>query len=203
MSVRFAIAICAVVLGVVALAGCGSDSNNSAGSSGSTGAINEGQGSNDADTNIKPADPNDANKDTNAISSEPPPVEILTGDDTGIQVEAPTVIIARTSAESKALLKRHFSHGVKVDRNMAGTNFKDRQIVGVFLPRSARGTLAIITDVHQEGDHAVVTAVRLTKGKGCKAAGPRPRPFHIVETRKMDFSAKPVVKIDVQEGTPC
>lgn len=201
---RLLIAACTIVLVAGVLAGCGSGGDDSSSTGSQIGdTISIGEGSNDADVDIKPTDPNDQNNDTNSISLEPPPVEILTGDFSGIHVTVPTVMIAHTLAARKALFKRHFSHGVKVDPHVASTNFKDRQLVGVFFPKSPRGTLAIVADVHQEGKQAVVTVVKLTKGKGCKTSGPSPRPFHVVETRKMNFSGKPVVRIDVQPGSDC
>lgn len=206
-SMRLALLFCAALIGGAAITGCGSDDDATTQTAeiGSTGAGGE---ENTDVTASKGAtqeaqDPEDSNKDTNRVSKEPPPVQILTGNYTGVIVDKPTVMIIQSSKARKAMLDEIFSKGVKRQPSVAGSVFKDRQQVGLFLPKSPKGSVVVITDVHQEGDRVVVTAVELTNGKGCKNAGAKPRPFHVVETRKMISTEKPIVKITKQKSSPC
>lgn len=136
------------------------------------------------------------------FSQEPPPVQILTGNTTGYLVNKPTVAIAQTTPEFRAMMKRHFSNGVK-KQQVAPIDFKTRQAVGLFLPKSPKGSELAITDVHQEGDTVVVSAAKLLAGKNCKFPPGKPRLFHVVETRKMDGAPKVKIKIKTQKTTPC
>ena len=204
-SKRFLALIFTVLLGAAALAGCGSNNNNKSiaiGSPAAGGATNTQVTTGKVGSTAETQDPNDSNKDTNKISKEPPPVQILTGNYTGIYVSKPTIRIVQSNKDRKALLNEHFSHGVQREP-VAATTFTDRQLVGLFFPKSKKGTVVVITDVHQEGDHVVVTAVELTNGQGCKNKGPAPRPFHIVETRKMQVTGKPVLRLNKQQASPC
>lgn len=205
-SMRLALLFCVALIGGAALTGCGSDDDKAKSAEiGSTGAGGETHTEVSSSTGSVPKaeDPDDSNKDTNKISKEPPPVQILTGNYTGVIVKKPTVMVVQSEKARRAMINEIFSHGVKRQPNVAGSSFKDRQQVGLFLPKSPKGTVVVITDVHQDGDHVVVTAVELTNGDGCKNAGEKPRPFHVVETRKMTSSGEPVLRITKQQASPC
>jgi hypothetical protein len=137
----------------------------------------------------------------NSISQEPPPIQVLTGNTTGYYVNKPTVVVARTAKEWSALKKKHFSHGVKREP-IAPVEWGERQVVGLFMPKGKKGDLLNITDVHQEGDTVVVTAVVVKPGEGCKFSGPRPRPFHMVDVRKMEATQTKII-LKKQESSPC
>ncbi|MBI4898272.1 MAG: hypothetical protein HY827_07875 [Actinobacteria bacterium] len=147
-------------------------------------------------------DPKEVEQEKKNFSEEPPPVQILTGSTTGFHVDKATAIVAKTTAEFRAMMKKHFSHGVK-KQTIAPIDFKSRQANGLFLPKSPKGSQLAITDVHQEGDTVVISAVRLLNGKGCSTAPGRPRLFHIVETRKMADATKTQIKLSTQTTTPC
>lgn len=100
------------------------------------------------------------------------------------------------------MMKKHFSNGVK-KQVVAPIDCKTRQTVGLFLPKSPKGSQLAITDVHQEGDTIVVSAVKLLLGKGCPTSSTKPRLFHIVETRKMTGVPKVKIKVETQKTTPC
>jgi hypothetical protein len=204
-SMRLALLFCVALIGGVALTGCGDDNAPKSAEIGSTGAGGEDNTQVTASKGAteQATDPEDSNKDTNKISEEPPPVQILTGNYTGVIVKKPTVMIVQSDKARRSMLNEIFSHGVKRQPNVAGSNFKDRQQVGLFLPKSPKGTVVVITDVHQDGDHVVVTGVELTNGDGCKNSGAKPRPFHVVETRKMTSTGAPVVRLSKQAASPC
>lgn len=131
---------------------------------------------------------------------EPPPVQILSGDDTGYRVKEPTVVVMNTQKAEDKVMKRHFSHGLK-KQFIAGTLFKTRQVVALFMPRQPGGTLVILTDIYKDGDKLMVKGIRLLRGRNCPAPSRHPRPFHIVETNRL--IADPVLQLKDQRASDC
>lgn len=134
--------------------------------------------------------------------NEPPPVQILTGDKTGVRGGKPVVIVAKSRSEFNDMLARHFSKGTKKEF-IAETDFKTRQIVGVFAPTQRSGSVLSVTDVYpNEGkDSFTVEAVLLVPPKNCKLRKGSPRPFNIVESSRM--AGEPVLKVNTQENSGC
>lgn len=186
----------------IGLTGCGGDdkpSNSETNPGAPPGATGEEAGGFAVEAG-KQRDPKDVQEEKENFSPEPPPVQIQTGDTTGYRVNKPTAIFARTQKEFNAMKKEHFSNGVK-RQAMAPIDFKTRQITGLFLPSQAKGTLLSITDIHEEDGKVVVKAVLLLRGKGCKTAPYKPRPFHMVETRQL--KGEPKVILEKMKSSPC
>src|SRR3954447_17117346 len=167
------------VLALMVVSGCGDKKE------GSTDTAAETSNSDDGGT-VKVVGPTDTKTMTEAqtkaeekknFSEEPPPIQILVGNTTGYYVDKPTIVIAKSKSELRVIQKKHFTHGVK-KQELAPIEFPTRQIDALFLPQGKKGSLVTITDVHQEGDTIVVTAIRLLPGDGCSVSGPKPRPFH-------------------------
>lgn len=154
------------VLAALVLAGCGGNKSN--------GAAEPGK-------QISPAQQALEKKN---FSSEPPPIQISTGDISGFKVAKPTVIVVKDINGFKSLKKRIFSHGVKQD-NVADIDFKTRQAVALIMPKLQKGTIIVITDVHQEGNKIVLLVVKMLPGKNCAKPKYTPNPYQVVETRKM------------------
>lgn len=203
-SVRLiSIAVIAVAMSIV-VAGCGSDNKTgSAGSQSGPGATNGATGTAAGGAAVeagKQRDPQDVETEKKNFSKEPPPVQIDSGNASGIHVKKPTVYIVQSNKELKALRKKQFSKGVPSE-TWASTDFGTRQFVYVVLPESQKGSLLAITDIYQDGGTITVKAVHLLSGKGCKASGSKPRPWQVVETRKM--TGTPAAKITDQASSPC
>lgn len=130
---------------------------------------------------------------------EPPPVQILSGIDTGVRPSGNAeVIVARSSSEMKAMLKEHFSNGVD-KQPVPETDYKTRQIVGVFGSKQKVGSVLTVTDVYPDkgGKTFTVEAIMLVPPKGCKYKGATKtsvRPFNVVESRAMEGEPKLVFK---------
>jgi hypothetical protein len=194
-----------IALIALVVSGCGSSNKSTASTATGPGATGGAKGDAAGGYAVeagKIRDPKDVAAEKKHFSAEPPPVQILTGNDTGYYVNKPTVIIAQSNSQWKAMKKKQFAHGIK-KQEIAPIDFKTRQAVGLFLPTSPKGSELAITDVHQEGTTVVVTAVKLLNGKGCKAPPGKPRLFHIVETRKMTGAPNVKIKINTQKTTPC
>lgn len=199
-NVRITLTMLAAALLLVTGVGCGDDNPaTQTGKGAPPGVTGEEAGGFTVEAG-KQRDPKDIEQEKKHFSPEPPPIQILSGDNTGYRVDKPTVIIAKTAAEWKKMRATHFSRGVKRE-SLAPTDFKERQIVGLFMPKVKKGILVIITDVFEENGKINVKATRLLPGKGCRTAGFDPRPFHMVETRKM--RGQPALKLVDQEASPC
>lgn len=198
---RSAALMLAALLMLAAFAGCGDDKDSGAetGKGAPPGVTGDEAGGFTVEAG-KQRDPKDIAEEKKNFSDEPPPIQILSGDDTGYRVKKPTVVIARTAKEFAAMRKKHFTHGVKRE-NTAPIDFKDRQIVALFMPEVRKGTLIVIIDVHEAGGGVVVKATRLLPGKGCKTAKFKPHPFHMVETREM--KGNPKLQLEDTKSSPC
>jgi hypothetical protein len=198
---KTSLAILALSIAVICV-GCGSKTSSKPSSkkdspitgTGPSGRITEKDAESLSDDQIKKVE-------EQTFSKEPPPVQILVGNTTGYHVNKPTVIVAKTAKEFSAMKKMHFSHGVKKEPT-APVDLKTRQVVGLFMPKNRPGTEAVVTDVHEEGDTIVVSGIKLLPGENCKYSGPKTRPFHFVETRKMK-ATKIRVKVETQKSSPC
>lgn len=204
-------AVAATVLALAVLSGCGSTEKKSGTSDGATAATsssgsvdgggtgNSGEtgktGESDGDSGSKSGD-----SEATTQAPEPPPIQILGGNEMGIHVNEPTIIIASTRKEFNKLKKDLFSGGVE-KRPVSSASFPARQIVGVFLPLQRPGVLVQITSVDERGGKIIVGAVRLLPGKGCKTASRKSRPFHLVETRRM--RGAPTLKLEDLNSTAC
>jgi hypothetical protein len=139
-------------------------------------------------------------QEAKSFSKEPPPIQIQSGNESGVSVSKPTAYVVRSTPEMRKLKKRVYSAGDNPEI-WAPTDFKTRQFIGVFMPKSKPGALIAITDVYQNGTVIQVKTTELTRGDGCKAGKGRPNPWQVVETRKM--TGKPVVVLSVQKSSPC
>lgn len=165
--------------------GSGTSSGKSSG--GATGGTSGGA----AGTKPAPAD---------TKGTEPPPIQLLAGELSGIIVSKPTVIVVHSEKKWEALQKRIFSHGVK-PRPVSGTDFSTRQIIGLFMPKQPPGTLMSITRISQKNGKLIVTAAKIKPGKNCKRPAYKTNPFHLVDTRQM--VGRPEVVLETVASSPC
>jgi hypothetical protein len=199
LSRLFALIAC-VVLAASVVAGCGGGDNGSqTGEGAPSGAKGNAAGGAAVEAG-KQRNPNDVKQEKEAFSQEPPPVQLQTGDKSGLIVSSPKVVIINSNAEMKGVAKKLYSRGVN-SQTIPPVDFKTRQGVLVQLPAQPRGTLMQIQDIHSAGGKIVVRAARILPGKGCKTAGYRPNPYNLVETRKM--SGTPVLNLDNVRSSPC
>lgn len=197
---RFAMLVTVMFLAMAGV-GCGDDSpeGNETGKGAPPNVKGEEAGGYTVEAG-KQRDPKDVSQEAENFSDESPPVQILSGDDSGFRVEKPTVVVAKSDTDLKSLRARHFSKGVPRE-DFAPVDFESRQIVGLFLPVEPRGTIVIVADVFEEGGKTVIKAKRLLAGKGCKTSKTKPRPFHIVETRKM--KGQPRLSLQDERDAAC
>ncbi|MBI5309433.1 MAG: protease complex subunit PrcB family protein [Actinobacteria bacterium] len=198
MRTAFLMLIAVMALGL--LAGCGDDDSGTETGKGAPPGVTGDEAGGFTVEAGKQRDPKDIAEEKENFSSEPPPIQILSGDQTGYRVDEPTAIIARSNKEAAAMRKQHFSHGVKKE-SIVPIDYTDRQLVGVFMPESKRGVLISITDIYEDDGKVIVKTTRLLPGDGCKTAKTKPRPFHMVETRKMQ--GQPEVKLEDIEASAC
>lgn len=194
----------------LAMAGCGGDDDKS-GSADTTSADGEYGGvstetgedapANPSTAGQEPGKPADEAKEESENFNQPPPIQLKAGSVSGYRVSKPTAVVVRTQKEEDAMLDRLFSNGVK-EELVVGTDFKDRQVVGVFLPKSPKGTQLSITEVYPAKSGKIrILATKMPRGKGCPTQGPAPRPYMIVETAKM--SGQPELDLTTQRQSPC
>lgn len=145
----------------------------------------------------------DVKQEQEEFSGEPSPVQVLSGDKSGVRSEKPKIFVVRTQKEYNAMMKQHFSHGVK-KQPVAPTDWATRQHIGVFFPEEKKGTIVQVVDVSEskDGEKMLVRVAVLTPGKGCGVPSYTPRPFSIVETRKMSAETAELV-VDAQPQSAC
>lgn len=177
-----------VLFSAVFFAGCGGDSEDSAG-------VTPVAGSNDVPDAV-------GGSTDGTITNEPPPVQVLSGLETGKRVSKPTVIVVRSRSQYQSLLKQHFSNGVK-KADLPGTDFKSRQVVALFVPKQKAGTQLFIDGINEDRKNkkVIVKAVLMPPGEGCDTKGQPRYPFHFVETRTM--VGDPVLKLERQRQSGC
>lgn len=139
--------------------------------------------------------------------NQPPPVQILSGNDTGVRPTDGDVklIVARSSKEMKSLLKEQFSNGVKKEP-IPETDYKTRQTVGAFATKQKTGSSLTIIDVYPDkgGKSFTVEAVLMVPPKGCKygeGAKSSVRPFNVVESARM--SGEPKLALERKTASSC
>lgn len=199
-NVRWIVVVAIGLATLSSLAGCGNgDDGPQTGPGAPDGATGNAAGGAAVEAG-KQRNPKDLANEKKHFSSEPPPIQITSGDDTGYRVDEPTAVVARSKKENIAMIKKHFSRGVK-KQSLVETDYRTSQTVGLFMPQRPGGTLITITDVHEEDGKIVVNVTELQVGEGCKTGGKKPRPFQIVETRKMKGDA--VVSLKKQTDSPC
>ena len=205
LDLRMLALVALMALSLLAVAGCGDDETSTnagdqtAEATGSTGADDQAS----LEERAKNGDltEEEAKKiEEENFSEEPPPIQILTGAETGYRVNKPTAVVVQSKKELAALKKKHFSRGVKREP-IAPVGLGERQIVAVYLPQDKGGALVAINDIHEEDGKIVISAVRLIPGEGCTDLGPKVRPFHWVETRAMKGDVDLIVK--TQRSSPC
>lgn len=132
---------------------------------------------------------------------EPPPIQILSGEDSGYRVKKPTVVIVKSQRAMNKLLAKHFSQGVKRQEVVPVPFKQDRQLVAVFMPQKEKDALVTIVSVSSNGKTIKVDARLLLPGKGCTVTGTRTRPFAWVETAAIPGT--PTVEVERQRSTDC
>lgn len=184
----------------LALSGCGDNNDGTATGPGAPdGATGSAAGGAAPEAGKQRSAQDKANEAKN-FSKEPPPIQIQSGNESGVKVSKPTAYVVRTTPEMRKLRKRVYSSGSN-SQIWVPTDFKTRQFIGVFMPKLSPGALIAITDVYQNGEIIQVKTTELTRGAGCKAGKDKPNPWQVVETRKM--TGKPVVVLNVQRASPC
>lgn len=190
----------AAVLAAVVIAGCGSDDSNTATGAGAPdGATGSAAGGAAVEAG-KQRDPEAVAEEKKNFSKEPPPVQIQSGNVSGYKVNKPTAVIVNSLKEQKALRAKVYAGDIP-SSPWAATDYATRQMVGVFMPKSPKGSLIAVSDIFQNGQVIKIKTVQLLRGEGCKASGSRPNPWQVVETRKM--SGTPVVQLVTQKSSPC
>lgn len=198
------VALMAVLL--LALAGCGGDDNSSNNTGDQSAESTVSTGADDEASLMEKAEKGQLTKEEakkieeENFSEEPPPIQILTGAETGYRVNEPTAVVVQSKSELAALKKKHFSRGVKREP-IAPVGLGERQIVAVYLPQDKGGALVAVNDIHEEDGKIKISAVRLLPGKGCTDLGPKVRPFHWVETRAMEGDVD--LEVKTQRSSPC
>lgn len=200
------VAISALLLMAAFIVGCGSGDSDSPSDAGSPSVTQEPANKAEAEggaSSTPGATGSDEGSKTKAAKyvMEPPPIQILNGDDSGYRVKKPTVVVVNSQRAMNKLRARHFSKGVKRE-DVVPVSFKqDRQLVAVFMPQEPKGTQLSILSVSTNGSKLKVDARLLLPAKGCRVKGTGTRPFGWVETRALD--AKPVVDITRQRNSEC
>jgi hypothetical protein len=180
--ISFALLVVAVC--ALALAGCGSDSEEGTPDAGAPGAT--------------PA----ASKPTEAKGVQPPPVQLLSGNFTGVKVDKPTVYVLHKQTELTSLLARHADGKGVASSSLSAGDYNTRQTVAVFLPQTTPGTSLFVDNVSPKDGKIVVKAVVVKPGKGCKIKGKKARPFAIVDTGRMTEKSTKLI-LSSQPNTPC
>lgn len=198
MRTAFLMLVAVMALGL--LAGCGDDDSGTETGKGAPPGVTGDEAGGFTVEAGKQRDPKDIAEEKENFSSEPPPIQILSGDQTGYRVDEPTAVVARSNKEFAAMRKEHFSNGVKKE-DIVPIDFTERQLVGVFMPESKRGVLISITDIYEDNGKVIVKTTRLLPGKGCNTSKTKPHPFHMVETRKM--KGEPEVRLEDIDASPC
>lgn len=197
--------VAATVIVALVLAGCGDKKSSGSGgnASGSDGANTAaaGDGGNGATEAGKQTSAARKAEEKKNFSSEPPPIQISSGDKTGFSVSKPTALVVKSKNEFKALQRRIFSNGVK-NEGLVAIDFRTRQAVVLVMPKLQKGVIVVIVDVHQQGDKIVVAAVKMMPGDNCGTPDFKPNPYHIVETRKMTPNTV-VVNVKRNLSSPC
>jgi hypothetical protein len=176
------ISIFLVALLALVLAGCGSDNKSStAGATQSDGA---------------------SGTVTAAKGVQPPPVQLLSGNETGIKVNKPTAYVIHTQTGLTALLAKHSAGKGVSSASLSAGDYKTRQTVAVFLPATKNGTSLYIDNVSPKDGKIVITAVKVPPGEGCKVGPKKARPFAIVDTARMTEKSTKIV-LTSQPNGPC
>lgn len=160
-----------------------------------------GCGSKDKKSSTAAATAAAANGATIATGPQPPPIQVSTGNQTGVHVSKPTVYLIHSQRDYTALLARHNKASGVSSASLPSTNFKQRQIVGVFAPKNVPGTTLYVDSVQPTGGKIVVDAVLLKPGAGCHIEGKTARPYAIVDTGRMKGDA--TLKLTRQRQSPC
>jgi hypothetical protein len=176
--------IAILLVALLALTGCGSDkSNDSAAKSDSGPSGASGQA-------------------TVAKGVQPPPVQLLSGNETGIKVNKPTAYVIHTQTGLTALLAKHSAGKGVSSASLSAGDYKTRQTVAVFLPATKNGTSLYIDNVSPKDGKIVITAVKVPPGEGCKVGPKKARPFAIVDTARMTEKSTKIV-LTSQPNGPC
>lgn len=182
MKMRAAVSLTAILLVTIGAAGCGGNDN---GDDGNVSAVEKAEGKGQQTELQK-------KQEAENFSKEATPVQLLTGDRTGVRVNKPTVYIIHSKKDLDALIKQHNSHGISGEKP-AAVDFTTRQAVGVFLPPQEPGTILAINDIFEQDGTIIVKGGKLLPGKGCGTGSTEPRSYAVVETRKMDTTKSKLV----------
>lgn len=192
---KLALLIAALALAVFVV-GCGDDNEDGSKTSegAAAGATGDAAGGFAVEAGKK-RDEKDVEQEE-AYSPEPPPVQLQTGDRSDLNVDEPTLEIARSNAELAKLRKQL---GLKRSE-VAAVDFGTRQVVVVQMPSEARGTLMQIQDISVRNGVITARVARVLPGEGCARPDYKPNPFNMVETRKMTETKTKILVEDVNNG---
>lgn len=203
-SARLVAIVVLALAGSALIAGCGDDDGSKTAlgesSPGATAGATGNAAGGAAPEAGKIRDPQDVENEKKNFSDEPPPIQISSGNESELKLDDPKAYIVQSNKELKKMRTDAFNNS-KESQSWAATDFKTRQFVGVFMPKSEKGSLIAITDIYQDGDDIVIKVTKLLNGEGCKTGNTRPAPWQVVETRKM--TGTPALKVTDQESSPC
>lgn len=160
-------------------------------------------GCGDNDVEKGPAEDLSSGSADGNISQEPVPIQIAMGLDGGVRVKEPTPVVIQDRKALASVVKKLNSKGA--DASVPGTEFDNRQLVAVFMPKQKAGTQLAISTVEQDEKQKMikVSATLLSPGKGCKIpkGDKTSYPYQVVQTRKMEGS--PYLELEKQSQSPC
>lgn len=197
---RVAGVMATIMLLALALGGCGNDEPKGAetGTGAPSGAKGDAAGGAAVEAG-KERNPADVENEKRAYGTEPPPVQINVGAASGWKVDKPTLQIIHTNSELNALKKKLRSKLADVD-SIVPIDFKTRQLFVVQMPKLPGGSVVQISQVRYAPGNAIVEAVKITPGKGCKTSRTG-NPYHVVETRRLEGTAR--LKLKTMRNDPC
>lgn len=191
------VVLMALVFGVV-VAGCGDDDDPAATNPGApAGATGDAAGGAAVEAG-KQRTPEEVQKEKQSYSVEPPPVQLQSADKSGYKVSKPTIVMVRSESELSDIKAKLKTTGVNPE--VAPVDFKTRQVVTVVFPKLPAGTLTQVVDIHEAKGKIIVSAVKVTPGKGC-AGGKQNNPWAMVETRAM--KGETTLTVSEVSNAPC
>lgn len=160
-------------------------------------------GCGDSEADKGPAEDLSSGSADGDVSQEPAPIQVAFGLGSGVRVKEPTPVVIHDRAALAKIVKQ-LNDGPE-NATIPGTDFDERQLVGVFMPKQKAGTQLAITTVEQDEKEKMIkiSATVVSPGKGCKVPkGEKTSyPYQIVQTRKMEGS--PYLALEKTRGASC